>query len=318
MINLKALLMAPILGGFVAFQTLPALAQSAPATSTAPAAIPVVQRPANPALWVVKDADTTIYLFGTIHLLPDGINWNLGAVKSAFESSDTLKLEIANIEAETPAIQAAMAQRGLLPTGQKLTDGLTPAQLDQLDRVEKEAGLPPKALDGMRPWLASTILAVTMVQKMGLDPSKGVDKTLDSLARARGMNVEGFESGAEQINFLAGMSEVQQRDMLVSTIQDWDKGKALVEDMVSAWARGDAGRVGALMSGSLRSQPELARVLLTDRNQRWADWIASRMATPGTVFVAVGAGHLAGPDSVQRILSQKGIRTARVPNPRRR
>jgi uncharacterized protein len=292
-------------------------ASSAVAQTPTPATQPQT-RNANPALWVVKDEDTTIYLFGTIHLLPDGLNWNLGAVKSAFEASDTLKLEIANLEAETPVIQAAMAQRGLLPAGQKLSDSLTPPQLTQLERVEREAGLPPKALDPMRPWLASTILAVTMVQKLGLDPTKGVDKTLDSLARARGIRVEGFESGAEQINFLASMDDLKQREMLVSTLAEWDKGKEMVDGMVGAWARGDARRVGNLISGSLRSQPELARVLLTDRNQRWADWIAGRMATPGTVFVAVGAGHLAGPDSVQHFLAEKGVRARRVPNPRTR
>ncbi|NJR20419.1 MAG: TraB/GumN family protein [Hyphomonadaceae bacterium] len=118
------------------------------------------------------------------------------------------------------------------------------------------------------------------------------------------------------INFMASLSDAQQRDMLISTIQDWDKGKALVEEMVSAWARGDARRVGDLMSGSLRTQPELTRLLLTDRNQRWADWIATRLETPGTVFIAVGAGHLAGRDSVQRMLLRKGISSTRVRNPR--
>ncbi|NJR20418.1 MAG: TraB/GumN family protein [Hyphomonadaceae bacterium] len=165
-------------------------------TNSTPATQNVV-RNANPALWVVRDADTTIYLFGTIHLLPDGINWNQGAVKAAFESADTLQLEIANIEAETPAIQAAMAQRGLLPPNQKLSDGLTPALLDQLDRVEKEAGLPPKALDSMRPWLASTVLAISMVQKWVWIPIKASTKVLDGLARARNMPVNGFETGAE-------------------------------------------------------------------------------------------------------------------------
>jgi uncharacterized protein len=311
-----SLISAAIYFAVAGFQNTPSFARAQTA-SPVPGAPTAVQRTANPALWVVKDEDTTIYLFGTIHLLPEGLNWNLGAVKAAFEASDTLKLEIANIEAETPLIQAAMAEKGLLPAGARLGDGLTPTQLDQLDRVEREAGLPPKALDPMRPWLASTVLAVTMVQKLGLDPTKGVDKTLDSLARARGIPVEGFESGAEQINFLAGMSEEQQREMLVSTLVEWDKGREMVEGMVNAWARGDANRVGRLISGSLRSQPDLARVLLTDRNQRWADWIASRMAAPGTVFVAVGAGHLAGPDSVQTYLRRKNIRAQRVPNPPR-
>lgn len=309
-------------------QSIPAMAQTSPAAPpAAPPSTAVTQtqatppaptRVATPALWVVKDADTTIYLFGTFHLLPAGLNWNQGPVKAAFESADTLRLEIANIEAETAAIQAITAQKGMLPTGESLTDGLSDAQKERLTRIIAESGIPAPAINSMRPWFASVVLAVTMTQKMGLDPTKGVDKTLDGLARTRGIPVEGFESGAEQIGFLAGISPELQREMLVSTLDEWDNSKLLIDDMVSAWSRGDANRVGRLVSGSLRTQPELSRVLLTDRNARWADWIASRMATPGTVFVAVGAGHLAGPDSVQALLRAKGLRAMRVSNPRPR
>lgn len=297
------------------FQSGPTLAQAAP-TAT-PTNVPPT-RFATPALWVVKDADTTIYLFGTFHLLPANLNWNQGPVRAAFESADTLKLEIANLEAETPAIQAITVQKGMLPQGESLNDGLTDEQKTRLNRIIGETGIPPEAIANMRPWFASVVLAVTMVQKMGLDPSKGVDKTLDGLARARGIPVEGFESGVDQIGFLASISPQLQREMLMSTLDEWDNSKQMIDPMVTAWARGDAARVGRMISGSLRSQPELSRVLLTDRNARWADWIAARMATPGTVFVAVGAGHLAGPDSVQTLLRAKGIRSQRVDNPRPR
>jgi uncharacterized protein len=299
------------------FQASPTWAQT-PASPPQATASATPARVATPALWVVKDADTTVYLFGTFHLLPDGLNWNQGPVKAAFESADTLKLEIANIEAETAAIQAITAQKGMLPQGESLNDGLTEDQKARLARIISESGIPPEAMNTMRPWFASVVLAVTLTQKMGLDPNKGVDKTLDGLARARGIPVEGFESGAEQIGFLAGIAPELQREMLISTLDEWDNSKRMINDMVTAWARGDANRVGTMISGSLRTQPELARVLLTDRNSRWADWIAARMQTPGTVFVAVGAGHLAGRDSVQTFLRAKGLRATRVSNPRPR
>jgi uncharacterized protein len=289
------------------------------AQTAAPTPTPAVtQRTATPALWVVKDADTTIYLFGTFHLLPEGLNWNLGAVKSAFESAGTLKLEIANLEAETPVIGAIMAEKGRLPVGQTLSDGLTDAQKTELARIIGQSGMPPEAVASMRPWVASMVLALTMYQKMGLDPTKGVDKTLDGLARARNIPVEGFETGAEQIGFFAAMTPATERAMLLSTIEEWDKSQTMLNGMVAAWSRGDANRIGAMLSDNMREHPELANVLLTDRNSRWADWIAGRMAAPGTVFVAVGAGHLAGRDSVQAFLRKKGLRAQRVPNPIRR
>ncbi len=140
------------------FQSGPTWAQAAP-TAT-PTNVPPT-RVATPALWVVKDADTTIYLFGTFHLLPANLNWNQGPVRAAFESADTLKLEIANLEAETPAIQAITVQKGMLPQGESLNDGLTDEQKTRLNRIIGETGIPPEAIANMRPWFASVVLAVT-------------------------------------------------------------------------------------------------------------------------------------------------------------
>jgi uncharacterized protein YbaP (TraB family) len=83
-------------------------------------------------------------------------------------------------------------------------------------------------------------------------------------------------------------------------------------EMQSAWKRGDQS-VFVRMLGQLESgAPDTYRVMFTERNARWADWIAARMQTPGTVFVAVGAGHLAGKDSVLVRLAEHGIPSARV------
>lgn len=293
---------------FALFQASSVLAQPA----AAPVATPAASQKATPALWVVKDRDTTIYLFGTFHLMAPGIDWNHGKVKSAFESADTLKLEIANIEAEAPIIGNLMASKGQLPAGQTIYDGLTEAQKTALSAIIAQSGFPPEAIQQMRPWMGSLILSLGLYQKLGLDPNQGVDKTLDGLARAANKPVEGFETGAEQIGFFANLTDQQQKAMLVSTIEDWDQATNMLNDMIDAWKTGNADKLGDLMNTSLRSQPELSKLILADRNKRWADWIATRMATPGTVFVAVGAGHLSGPDSVQAFLKQKRIKSTRV------
>jgi uncharacterized protein len=306
----------------ITFQASPGFAQapappvSAPPASAPPAAVAatIPTRVATPALWQLKDHDTTIYLFGTVHLLPEGIAWHQGAVKTAFERADLLKLEIANIDAETPQIAAIMAEKGRLPEGQKLADGLSESQKAALDSAIKDSGIPAPAFENARPWLASMLLAVGMMQKMGMDPNRGVDKTLDSLARASGKPVEGFETGAEQISFFANLSPSAERAMLLSTLEDWSKGEAMMRSMVDGWVSGNTEAVGRMMNESLRNQPEFGKALLTDRNERWANWIAARMAQPGTVFVAVGAGHLEGPDSVQAFLKTKGMKAKRVTN----
>lgn len=303
----KTLLAALSAFSFALFQAPSVMAQPAPAAAAA-----ATTQKATPAMWVVKDSDTTIYLFGTFHLMAPGIDWNHGKVKTAFESADTLRLEIANMEAEAPIIANLMASKGQLPPGKTIYDGLTEAQKSALGTIIAQSGFPPQAIQQMQPWMGSLILAMGLYQKLGLDPNQGVDKTLDGLARAANKPVEGFETGAEQIGFFANLADQQQKAMLVSTIEDWDQATTMLNDMIDAWKTGNADKLGELMTTSLRTQPELAKLILTDRNERWAEWISSRMAKPGTVFVAVGAGHLSGPDSVQAFLKQKGIASSRV------
>ena len=303
----KTLLAALSAFSFALFQAPSVMAQPAPAAAAA-----ATTQKATPAMWVVKDSDTTIYLFGTFHLMAPGIDWNHGKVKTAFESSDTLRLEIANMEAEAPIIANLMASKGQLPPGKTIYDGLTEAQKSALGTIIAQSGFPPQAIQQMQPWMGSLILAMGLYQKLGLDPNQGVDKTLDGLARAANKPVEGFETGAEQIGFFANLTDQQQKAMLVSTIEDWDQATNMLNDMIDAWKTGNADKLGELMTTSLRTQPELAKLILTDRNERWAEWVSARMAKPGTVFVAVGAGHLSGPDSVQAFLKQKGIASSRV------
>jgi hypothetical protein len=216
------------------------------------------------------------------------------------------------MEAEAPIIANLMASKGQLPPGKTIYDGLTEAQKSALGTIIAQSGFPPQAIQQMQPWMGSLILAMGLYQKLGLDPNQGVDKTLDGLARAANKPVEGFETGAEQIGFFANLTDQQQKAMLVSTIEDWDQATNMLNDMIDAWKTGNADKLGELMTTSLRTQPELAKLILTDRNERWAEWVSARMAKPGTVFVAVGAGHLSGPDSVQAFLKQKGINSTRV------
>ena len=85
-----------------------------------------------------------------------------------------------------------------------------------------------------------------------------------------------------------------------------------MDAMVADWSRGNPEGLAATMNESLKESPEVARALLVDRNAKWAAWIAERMRTPGRVFIAVGAGHLAGPDSVQAQLGKYKLKAVRV------
>lgn len=268
---------------------------------------------AAPALWAVKDADTTIYLFGTIHALPNGAQWLEGPVRQAFEKSDTLVLETVTPKDENELAPVVMSL-GFGAGQPPLAERVAASERPQLAAAAKEAGVPVAALNAMETWLATVTLSAQQLTRLGLDRKLGVEKQLTARAQASGKTVTGLETVAEQMGFLDTLPEADQRAYLSATLKQWPEMKTRIGELISRWTAGDVEGLGSEMNEAMRETPKLAKVLLTDRNARWADWIAKRMAKPGTVFLAVGAGHLAGGDSVQAMLAKRGLKAERLPN----
>jgi hypothetical protein len=279
----------------------PACAQSTPA--------PAVQD-ADPALWVVRSPKATVYLFGTIHVLKPGLTWFDEAVRQAFDRSDQVVLEL--VMPDAVKMQAIVAANAAQPQGPTLTDRLPPARRRQYADALSGLGLPATAFDRMKPWFAATSLSILPLMKIGYDPANGPESIITAEAKAQGKPVVGLETAEQQIGYFGQLSDKAQIDFLDSTLDELPKVGPTMATMVDEWAKGQPDALARDMNDSLKDSPEVARVLLVDRNRRWADWIRNRLATPGTVFVAVGAGHLAGPQSVQRQLARLGIRAERV------
>jgi len=280
---------------------LPACAQSKPAQAP---------NDADPALWVVKDADTTIYLFGTIHVLKPGLTWFDEAVKTAFDKSDQLVLEM--VEPDKATMQQIVLKNGFSPTGPTLTEQLPADKRGAYLKAIADLGAPPQAFDRMKPWLAAVTLSIAPLQKQGYDPANGPEKVLTEAARSEGKPVEGLETAEQQIGYFNGLSPKAQIEFLASTVDELPKAGEEMAKMVDEWAHGDPDALARDMNESLKDSPEVAKTLLTDRNGRWASWIKQRLAKPGTIFMAVGAGHLAGDDSVQAQLAKQGIKAQRI------
>lgn len=271
--------------------TLPQQTPPAPATTTA------AVKDADPALWVVKDADTTIYLFGTIHVLKPGLSWFDEAVKNAFDSSQSLVLEM--VMPEKPAMRALVMKYGLNPDGTPLSQQL-PADI-QPAFAEAAAGLgaPPAMLDTLKPWLVATELSVAPLVKLGYDPDAGPEAVLTAAAKTTNKQVLGIETPDQQFGYLDSLSHNAQIAFLSSAIKDLPTLGQDMDTMVSDWSRGDPDALAVILNEDMEGQPELKKKLLTDRNMHFASWIDERLKQPGTVFMAVGAGHLAGKGSVQ-------------------
>ncbi|MES2989560.1 MAG: TraB/GumN family protein [Pseudomonadota bacterium] len=265
---------------------------------------------ADPAIWVVKDADTTIYLFGTVHVLKPGLSWFDEGVKAAFDKSDEVVLEM--IEPDAATMQGVIIKAGLSMTGPGLSEKLPKESLPALAVAAKDLGMPESALERFEPWLAAMMSAMAPLSKYGYDPESGAERTISAAAKAANKQLIGIETFEQQVGFFDGLPEEQQIKYLVTTLRDYEKAGPMLDEMVANWAAGDPDTLATTMNDAMRENPEVAKVLLADRNAHWAEWIEQRMAKPGTVFMAVGAGHLAGDDSVQTWLAKRKLTATRV------
>ncbi len=274
------------------------------------APVPVAANDADPALWVVKDADTTVYLFGTVHVLKPGLTWFDEAVRAAFDRSDTLVLEM--VEPDPAALQKIVMAKGMTSGKPTLTEQLPPAKRAAVVAALTNAGLPQAAYDRMKPWLAAVTATITPLGKLGYDAGSGPEKVLGAAAKAAGKPVVGLETAEQQLGFFDGLSTPAQVEFLTASVDELPKLPAEMERMVRSWSRGDPAALAAVLNDSLKESPEVARVLLTDRNRTWAGWIGQRIKQPGVVFMAVGAGHLAGGEAVQAQLAKRGLKAERI------
>jgi uncharacterized protein YbaP (TraB family) len=267
---------------------------------------------AQPALWAVKDADTTIYLFGTVHLLPHDTDWHFAGLDKALADSQALYVEITD---DDQANMTALVLRYGMDMAHPLSGLLSPFDRDRLARAARLADVPGgmAALDLMKPWLAALTLTVAPLTKAGLDPAQGVDRQLRATMAEAGKPVRGLETAEQQIRFLADMPQSMQLAMLRSTLRDTDRATVDLKAIIEAWKSGDEATLARLENDLMRREtPELYQRLLVERNEAWAKRIADMLRQPGTVFIAVGAAHLAGSDSVQAQLAKDGIGVHRL------
>jgi uncharacterized protein YbaP (TraB family) len=266
---------------------------------------------AEPALWAIKDKDSTIYLFGTVHVLKPTTRWRSPRIDKAFRDADDVVMEIE--QPEDPATTRALMMKYGVDPAAPLSTKLKPESYAKLQAAAQGMGFPPQALEPMRPWLAALTVSLTPLLKAGYDPESGVEKLLTAQAKAAGKPIASFETMEQQVRFFADMTPVQEAQLLESTLDEIDDGPAKIDALVAAWAAGDQGELKRQMVDEMQADyPDVYKLLLVDRNQDWANQLKTRLAGSGVSFVAVGAGHLAGPDSLQAQLAKLGIKAERV------
>jgi uncharacterized protein YbaP (TraB family) len=253
--------------------------------AASPLNAPATSPPAEPAMFVVRDVDTTIYIFGTFHALDGQSQWFGDQVRDAFEQSNELVLET------------------LVPEA--------PAQIAQFG-----PGFRPPSVTPSASFLATTRMAISAGRAQGMQVGNGADMVLRHVAEAEGKPVEGLETLQSQLDMFNRMPPSPARNAPQAgqpgPASPMDGLSKAMADMQSAWKRGDQSVFVGMLDQLDRASPDTYRMMFTERNARWADWIRARMQAPGTVFVAVGAGHLAGKDSLLVRLAERGIPSQRI------
>lgn len=265
---------------------------------------------AEPALWVVKDSDSTIYLFGTIHLLRPEMEWLSPKVETAFGESAELWLET---DVGSGVVTAFKLFRYGMDFSAPLSSKLTPEQRQQLAKAAAATGVSLRSFEAMRPWLAAVTLSTLPAMAGGYDEKAGVDSTLQRMAKAAGKPLHTLETDTQQLRFFADLPPDVEMAMLADVLEHGPMPVEALDDMAEAWAAGDEKGIETVFKEEEFSPDGvLYDVLIRQRNQAWAARIKTLMAGAGTSFIAVGAGHLVGPDSVQAALAGLGISAERL------
>jgi uncharacterized protein len=265
---------------------------------------------AEPAMWVIRDKDSTIYLIGTLHLLRHDTEWNSAKVKKAVTESTELWLEIADVD-DQATLLPLVAKYGM-DREKTLSSKLSPAQREKLAKLTDTYGIPVVSLETMKPWMAALMLAVLPLQKSGYDPNAGIDRLLKAQAEKEGDKIFGFETMEQQVRIFADMPESEQIAFLDETLDEVEKGLDLLDKLAKAWIDGDTETIGRILVDDFKKEaPAVYQKLLVQRNIAWSEKIVEILKGSGVQQIAVGAAHLAGPDSLQVQLAKRGIKVER-------
>jgi hypothetical protein len=263
---------------------------------------------AEPAMWIIKDSDSTIYLLGTVHLLRSDTAWQTPKIKSAVSESTELWLEVANVDA---SVTNLLAKYGMDPK-KPLSRRLNPEQHERLLKMAESYSFPANLLEPMKPWYAGMTLMMLPLFKAGYKPNAGVETLLIAQASAEGDKIAGLEKVEDQLKMLDGLPEADQISYLMETLDKIDEGMAEFEGLVRAWSEGNTDQLADKFVGEMkRDAPSLYQGMIVARNRRWTKQISAILKRSGVQFVAVGAGHLVGPEGVPELLRKQGLQVDR-------
>ncbi len=263
---------------------------------------------ALPPIWIVRDADSEMVIFGSVHILPADLAWQPAALIAALAKADDVWFELPIDMATQSRVSELALEKGLVAKGAHLSDILSVAGRARLARVSTRAGIRPEQLERFRPWLAEATLSVAALQSQGAWARDGVEQVL-SMGLDLKVERRAFETPEQQINVLANGREAEQMASLEETLRRMDEEPDTYEALLASWMAGDlVALVREALEPIRQSTPTLYKTLIRDRNLRWVEVLKQRMDGHGRTVIIVGVGHLLGKDGVPERLRRLGYR----------
>lgn len=268
---------------------------------------------ARPALWRIAQGDREAYLFGTIHAVPQGERWLSPTIAHAVARSDVLILEVTGLEGERRS-RATFERLGRAPglpdIGTRLDNDADAGLFADLERRHPTQ---LRNLGGYESWAAALLVNAAASSGLSLSADNAGEAVFSHMFAAAGKPIEGLETVDGQLGLFDTLSEPDQRLLLTQAVREAGDAPRLYRILHDAWASGDLATLESQFLAPLARTPMLRQILVDTRNRRWSALIDRRLRTrPGVPFIAVGAGHLVGAQSVQARLAALGWHVERV------
>ena len=279
-----------------------------------PAAAPAASE-ARPLLWKVSDADNSLYLLGSFHLLKEGDYPLPAEVDRAFDDAESLLFEVDPQAMASPETVATMQKYMAYEGDARLSTALPKRTLEKLETMLSASGGSVAALEHSEPWAVSLGLVLGITQSMGFRPDLGVDRHLMERAAKAGKPTGGLETVEDQFRAMDSVPHAEQAKGLEEFLDDPRKMVQQMGEMHAWWRAGDVGRLDAEMRAEMEKEtPETYRLLNVARNQAWLPQVEKRLTESKSedTLVVVGALHLLGEDGLVEQLRGKGYTVERV------
>ncbi len=276
-------------------------AQPPPTTILAPMS-------AHPALWTAHGKKGIAYLFGSIHVLPQQVDWRTKQIEAALAKTDEFVFELPMDEDIQTHIQNYVLTRGTLPPDKHLRDMLSPRARAIFDREIATLPLPAAEFDHMRPWLADVTIDVLDMQNRHYTSQAGIEEQLKKEVVARAKPVIGLETVDQQLALLVPDDPKIELQNFESDLAHAKVDNDNVGPLLDAWMQGDTRTLARLTAADMKDYPQLRKVLIEDRNKAWVKQITALLDQNKTYFIAVGAAHLVGPGGVPALLRKQGLK----------